>query len=201
MQRKIIQAILTLSLLVGSPVMAKSIFDGILLNMNTLAIVNPGDKAYVGDTLSYTFNLVNSAGVTLPDSDDTDGSITKLVKAYRITDPSGAVFEEQHEEITSSLSAGGTTSLNPTMLVTEATYSSSSTKKWGMVAVLFSVDQSWDRTTNTWSTGTPVILDQQAVGFDVETPTPPPSEIPGLGSMLSNLWASLLTWLTNLLNW
>lgn len=200
------------------------------------ALVHVGDITYVNDVFEHTFTLTNGneldvdgnpvagTAMTLPDLDDSDGTVVRVYKSYRMSDQAGNKVQgcdmwttqsdcinhgcgwfatesacSAYEFLTDSeLVASGTTPLSINLPVQTTTPSG----WYSTSAILFKVEQTWDRTTNTWSMSDPVILDKQAVKFEVQTPTPPPR--PGVSAImnwLGNLFASIVQWIRGLFGW
>lgn len=154
------------------------------------------DISYPGDTFQHTFTLTNLGTVTLPELDETDGTVTRIYKTHRMYDQAGnAVQEGSFEEIVTALAASSTTSYTIQLPVETGTPSGD----YASTAVLFKISQTWDRTTNTWALGEPVVLDKQGVTFNVQTPTPAPTPSPAtLLGKIASLFAGILAWIIGL---
>ena len=179
--------------------------QNLLGSVQPLAIVSSGQIAYAGDTFEYTFTLTNKDLVSLPELDTSDNVVTRLYKGWRITDPVGGIASEGVEEISTAIAASGTTTVKATLVVLATTPSG---KEYGASAILFKVSQTWDRTTNTWTTGSPTSIDDAgktpglAVKFSVQTMTPPPvPTIGSIGQWFSNLFSSLWAAIKSLFGW
>lgn len=158
-------------------------------------ITHVGMITYPGDTFQNTFNLVNTGAATLPDTNSADGVVTRLYKTYRMTDQAGNMVQEGYVEITTPVAPSSTVAYDISLPVATSTPSG----KYSSVAVLFKIDQTWTRSTNTWATGNAVVLDKQGVTFDVQTPTPPP--VPPQSDVLAQIAAlfnQIISWILGL---
>ena len=174
---------------------------GIPFFTQAFAVIGPGETAYTGDTFQYIFTLTNRAGTTLPFSNST--YVVRLYKGYRMTDPVGTIVTtgcstpdgscNYIEEITTAMAPATTATVSVSFSITPSTPSSSAGNPYGVSAMLFKVEQVWNRATNTW-TETPTIIDSvtqtPALGqkFSVKTQTPPPTPTT----------SSIMTWFTTL---
>lgn len=159
------------------------------------AITHIGELTYPGDTFEHTFNLANTGTVALPDSDASDGKVVHLYTTYRMTDQAGNKVQEGYNEITTSLAPSATTPLLISLPVATSTPSG----MYSSIGVLFKIEQIWTRSTNTWTTGDAVKLDNRGVTFDVQTPTPPPTPSSSdILAKISNLFSQLLCWIKGL---
>lgn len=176
---------------------------GIPFFSQAYAVIGPGQTAYAGDTFQHTFTLINRDTQALPKAmydSDGDGVLDKqikLYKGYRLVNPNNEVAFgcdiggrlsdcEYVEEITTLMNPGTTTTTSVKFVVTPSTPSSGCVIggipygdcPYGVSAMLFKVEQSWNRATNTW-TETPTIIDsvsqnaELAKKFFVVTQTEP----------------------------
>ena len=201
-----------------------------------LAVVHEGDITYVNDVFEHTFALTNGdeldadgnpvsgTAMVLPDLDDTDGTVVRLYKSYRMMDQAGNSVQgcdlwttetecinhgcgwyvednacSAYDFISSAeLPANEVTPLSISLNV----FSETPSGWYSASAILFKVEQNWDRTTNTWSMSDPVLIDKQAVKFEVQTPTSAPK--PGTSAIMSwlgNIFGSIVSWIKGLFGW
>lgn len=156
-----------------------------------LAVTGTGDISYVGDTFQHIFTLTNTNG-ELPEMDEGDGVITRIYKTHRMYDQAGNMVQEgDFEEIIETMNPSDSTTYTIQLPISEGTPSG----RYASTSILFSIQQSWDRDTNTWSLLDAVILDKQGVTFEVQTPTPAPTPTP------ASLWGKILNLFQPLINW
>lgn len=225
--------LLLLAITIGIVYLAYSMYTpanilGIPFFSKAFAVIGPTEKAYAGDTFEHTFTLLNRNPMNLPrdlyDSDGDGVADTRILlyKGYRMNryntlgtqeivttgcdTPDGAC--DYVEEITTVLNAGaGTTDISLVFTVIDTTPSSYEGHPYGVSAMLFKVEQKWDRTTNDW-TETPTIIDDinsdpsLGVTFDVSTQTPPPTPTAaGIMAWFAALFASIWEALKGLFGW
>ena len=164
-------------------------------SLGTFAVTTYGQISYPGDTFQHSIILQQNDVLTLPDSDASDGIVIHLYKTYRMTDQAANKVQEGYEEITTNTPTGTSLTYPVSLPIATSTPSGS----YSAVAVLFKITQTWDRTTNTWSTGTPVVIDKSGVTFQVQTPTPAPT--PSSSQILdwiASAFQSLICWVKGL---
>ncbi len=167
--------------------------------IKAFAVTGVGDITYPGDTFEHNFQLTNYyIDKTLPELDASDDEVNRLYKAFRMVDQAGNTVQEGFEEVTVAVAPGGTVSYPISLVVSDATPSGD----YAVAAMLFDVKQTLDRTTNTWTTGTPSIIDKLALEFNVQTPTAPPSiGASAIQNMIGDLFASIWNWIRSLFGW
>ncbi len=152
-----------------------------------------GGTYQAGDTYSDSFTLTNRFSKALPELDETDGAITRLYRAVRITDASGAVVAgtEKIEELKTSIATGATISVPMTFSVVDTTPSGD----YAAVAILYRLPQAINPSTNQWETGTAALVDNQAKKFTVSTRTAAPT----VSINPFSFFTSLFAWIKNIL--
>ncbi len=157
----------------------------------------------VGDTVQHVFTLTNRATVNLPEKNTDDGKVTSLFMSYRVTDPTGTDKKTYvSPEITAPMIPGATITLPAEYYVSETAIKG----KYGIVAILFKVEQTYDVVSRSWSQAAPVIIDGPeqntalAVSFIANTPNDP-GPLTNLAAALSGLFNGIFNFIKGLFGW
>lgn len=207
---RLIVAVAVISAMLAVPVFAQTLPPGAQLfgsfmnreltpgifDLALFASIGPNQTATPGDTFTHSFSLVQTDNKTLPDLNYADGSVTRLYKSYRFTDPVGTKILDAYDELNSTTYTSGSVISYPVSFgVTSATPSGD----YAVVAILFKVPQTWSTSTNTWTEGSAVLLDKQGVTFKVSTPTPPPApSTSGILAFITTTFNNLLCYIKTL---
>lgn len=163
-----------------------------------LAVVGAGGMAYNGDTIIHTFSLVNSKGVSLPDTNILDNTASYLYFGWAVLNPSGQViYQPSPIEINNVLATGASTQQQITYIVSDLPAG-----KYTIVGTLLNFPATTTDGTN-WVYGDAEEVSKQAINFEVKvtTGTPPRPPTTLVSSSFGNVFARLWSWIRSLFGW